>query len=182
MELQLKQADFKTDLQFSIDQANAPFWEQIYREAFPDLIAMVNVRSRDNWAQRGGIDRVLTTKSGRVWTVDEKVRREKWNDILLEVTADVDRNSPGWVVKDLACDFICYAFLPSSEAYLLPVPALQRAWRINGQDWLWEYGTIVAHNKSWRSQNCPVPIPILMRKIAEAMFVRWSNFDLKEAA
>lgn len=162
--------DFDDDLEFSHSQE--AFWEGVYRIAFPDMESMTDV-CKDGWAQRGGIDRLITTASGRVWKVDEKVRRETWPDILLETKSDVARNAPGWIVKDLACDFIAYAFLPSRECYLLPVQPLQRAWRQHGHIWLGEYGTREAKNNGWKTENCPVPIKEIMRKISEAMWMRW---------
>lgn len=107
----------------------------IYRRAFPKLASAVAVRD-DGWAQRGGIDRVLTLECGRTFAVDEKVRTSEWPDILLERWSDKERRIPGWVQKPLACDFIAYAFAPSGVVYLLPVQLLQRAWRLNGKEWI----------------------------------------------
>lgn len=166
-------ANFAADLAFSHAQSDQPFWAEVYREAFPDMESMVNVR-KDGWAQRGGIDRIITCASGRVWRIDEKVRREKWDDILLEVKSDIERDTPGWIVKDLACDFIAYAFLPTQECFLLPVQPLQRAWRQYGELWIREYETKEAPNNGWRTLNCPVPISFLMEAIAEAMLIRWT--------
>lgn len=47
--------------------ADAPWWEETYREFFPGFASMVCVRD-DGWAQRGGIDRVITLRSGRTIT------------------------------------------------------------------------------------------------------------------
>ena len=52
-----------------------------FRKAFPTMVSAVSVRN-DGWAQRGGIDRVITLPCGRVFTVDEKVRTTDWSDIL----------------------------------------------------------------------------------------------------
>jgi hypothetical protein len=98
----------------------------VYRRALPRLASAVSVRD-DGWAQRGGIDRLLTLSCGRTYSVDEKVRTQAWPDILLEQWSDEARQSPGWVQKPLACDFIAYAFAPTGVCYFLPVPALQRA-------------------------------------------------------
>jgi len=65
--------DFYASLALSESFANAPWWMDIYRKAFPTLISAVSVRS-DGWAQRGGIDRVITLACGRTYTIDEKVR------------------------------------------------------------------------------------------------------------
>lgn len=51
---------------------------------------MVSVRD-DGWAQRGGIDRVITLACGRTIKIDEKVRKEDWPDILLERWSDEQR-------------------------------------------------------------------------------------------
>ena len=111
--------DFKQSLELSQATADEPFWEDIYRRAFHGFASMVSVRD-DGWAQRGGIDRVITLNSGKTITVDEKLRETDWPDILLERWSNEARRIPGWVQKDLACDFIAYAFRPSRTCYLLP--------------------------------------------------------------
>ena len=142
----------------------------MYRRAFPKLASAVVVRE-DGWAQRGGVDRVLTLECGRTYTVDEKVRTEDWPDILLERWSDEERRVPGWVQKPLACDFIAYAFAPSGVCYLLPVAPLQRAWRTNGRQWIELYGIRRARNVGYVSASVPVPKAVLMQAIADAMIV-----------
>lgn len=162
--------DFRASLALSESYAEAPWWLDIYRKAFPTLVSAVSVRN-DGWAQRGGIDRVLTLACGRTYTVDEKVRTADWPDILLEEWSDEGRQSPGWVQKPLACDFIAYAFAPSRKCYLLPVAPLQRAWRDCGAEWTGAYGYRRARNPSWTTASVPVPIRELMREDARAMIV-----------
>ncbi|WP_419816148.1 hypothetical protein [Glacieibacterium sp.] len=150
--------------------ADADWWLPIYRRAFPRLVTAVSVR-QDGWAQRGGIDRILTLECGRTYTVDEKVRMENWPDVLLEQWSDEARHVPGWIQKPLACDFIAYAYAPSGVCYLLPVAPLQRAWRQRGRAWVERYGTRRAFNPGYVSVGVPVPRPVLMGAIAEAMMV-----------
>lgn len=114
------------------------------------------------WAQRGGVDRVLTLSCGRTFTVDEKVRAEDWPDVLLEQGSDEARRVPGWVQKPLACDFIAYAFAPSGDCYLLPVVPLQRAWRMRGREWIRQYGQRRAQNVGYVSVSVPVPKAVLV--------------------
>lgn len=163
--------DFATSLALSESHANAPWWLDIYRRAFPNLVSAVSVRN-DGWAQRGGIDRVLTLACGRTYTVDEKVRSNDWPDILLEQWSDEARRSPGWVQKPLACDFIAYAFAPSRKCYLLPVAPLQRAWRQRGRQWVERFGQRRARNPGYVSASVPVPIETLMPAMAEAMLIK----------
>ena len=90
--------NFQESLAWSEEQADAPWWEQVYRKAWPDLKAMVSVRE-DGWAQRAGIDRVLTLASGKVLKIDEKVRRQAYGDFFLEYLSAKEFNTPGWIEK-----------------------------------------------------------------------------------
>lgn len=156
----------------SRDAADAPFWLDVYRQAFPGLQAAVNVRD-DGWAQRGGIDRVLTLKSGKTLNVDEKVRAKDYPDILLERWSDRDRRKPGWMQKDLACDFIAYAFVPSRRCYLLPFQTLRSAWLKNGREWIEKYQHVPAQNRTYVTESIAVPIDVLMAALQDAMVVSW---------
>lgn len=148
----------------------ASWWLDTYRRAFPRLQSAVSVRE-DGWAQRGGVDRVLTLSCGRTYTVDEKVRGEDWDDILLEQWSDEARRKPGWVQKPLACDFIAYGFAPSGVVYLLPVAPLQRAWRMHGREWIASYGQRRALNPGYVSVGVPVPRQELMEAIVRALVI-----------
>lgn len=166
--------NFSESLAKSHAQANAPWWLDVYRKAFPDLEAMACVRN-DGWAQRGGIDRVLTLASGKTLTIDEKVRDKDWPDILLEYWSDRDRKIPGWVAKNLACDFIAYAFIPSQCCYLLPFQTLRAAWRTNCKDWSQTYQKVEAQNRGYVTVSLAVPTTILLTALSDAMVVSWKD-------
>lgn len=146
----------------------------MYRAAFPDLASAVCVRA-DGWAQRGGVDRVLTLSGGKTLTVDEKVRAEEYDDILLEYWSDEARRVRGWVAKDLACDFIAYAFEQSGRCYLLPFQSLRRAWRINGRHWVNTYRRVEARNSGYVTVSVPVPTVELLNAVRDAMIVFWKD-------
>jgi len=161
---------FRDSLAMSDSYRDSGWWMETYRRAFPRLQSAVAVRE-DGWAQRAGVDRVLTLACGRTYTVDEKVRSEDWPDVLLEQWSDEARRIPGWVQKPLACDFIAYAYAPSKICYLLPVVPLQRAWRQHGREWIRRYGTRRAQNVGYVTASVPVPRSVLISAIAEAMIV-----------
>ena len=169
--------DFKDSLAKSAAQADASWWIDVYRKAFPTLQSTVCVRA-DGWAQRGGIDRVLTLSSGKTLTVDEKVREETWPDILLEYWSSFEHKTPGWVAKDLACDFIAYAFIPTQTCYLLPFQSLRAAWRDNHKQWVKSYKRIEAKNKNYTTISVPVPIPILLNALNESMTIKWGGNEI----
>jgi hypothetical protein len=162
---------FRDSLAMSERHADADWWLNTYKRAFPRLRSAVSVRE-DGWAQRGGVDRVLTLACGRTYAVDEKVRSEDWDDILLEQWSDEERRIPGWVQKPLACDFIAYGYAPSGVVYLLPVMPLQRAWRQHGREWIKRFGQRRAQNPGYVSVSVPVPRGELLTAIAQAMVVR----------
>ena len=151
-------------------QYGPDWWIPLYRRAFPTLMSAVAIE-QDGWAQRAGIDRLLTLACGRTFTVDEKIRTQDWPDVLLERWSDEKRQTPGWVQKPLACDFIAYAYAPAATCVLLPVPALQRAWRQHGRQWIGLYGQRRAQNCGYTTTSVPVPRGVLMQALVEALFI-----------
>ena len=169
---------FSESLRRSQAYEDAPWWFEVYRRAFPDLKAAVSVRA-DGWAQRGGIDRVLTLGCGKTLTVNEKVREKVYQDILLERFSDEAAKAPGWIQKKLACDYIAYAFVPITTCYLLPTLTLQRAWQMHGRKWISEYRPIRAHNERYVTLSVGVPIEVLFKAINDAMRVCWDDAPAK---
>ena len=166
--------NFDQCLRRSHSYAEAPWWGVVYRKAFQGIAAMVNVRG-DGWAQRGGIDRVLTLQCGRTITIDEKVRDKDYGDILLERWSDRRQQKPGWIQKQLACEFIAYAVAPTQVCYLLPTLTLQRAWRDFGRDWINRYDPVIARNPGYETESVPVPVAVLFDAMTGAMTLRWES-------
>lgn len=170
---------FADSLALSKAMEDAPWWGRVYAKAFPGFASMVSVRS-DGWAQRGGIDRVITLKSGRTVTVDEKVRSRSYGDIILERWSNRERRTEGWIQKDLACDFIAYAFVPDERCYVLPFLPLRAAWIANGRDWISKaesgddgFRIVLADNGTYTTESVAVPIPELLGAVHMAQIVDW---------
>jgi len=170
---------FAESLALSKEHEDAPWWPKVYAKAFPGFSAMMSVRD-DGWAQRGGIDRVIMLRSGRVVTVDEKVRSCSYGDVLLERWSNRERKTPGWIQKDLACDFIAYAFIPDERCYLFPFLPLRAAWLENGRDWIAKaeagldgFRVILAQNDRYATESVAVPIPEILAAIHRAQVVDW---------
>jgi hypothetical protein len=182
------QHDFGQSLAKSKAQEDAPWWPRVYRAAFPDLVAMPSVRE-DGWAQRGGIDRVLTLSSGKTITVDEKVRYKDYGDVLLEFWSvwrgqypDGKGEKRGWVAQDLSCDFIAYAIVPTQRCVLMPFQTLRRAWRKNYREWVdlgrreaRGYYISVAPNRDYQTISACVPEEDLLSALRDAMVVTWEE-------
>lgn len=171
--------NFAESLALSHEHEDAPWWSNVYGQAFPGYLSAVSVR-KDGWAQRGGIDRVVTLASGKTLTVDEKVRSKSYGDIALEQWSDMGRKSPGWMQKNLACDFIAYAFIPDERCYLFSFPLLRRAWLENGRDWIQfardsegGYRFVDAKNGGYTTRSIAVPIPDLLSAVSQAQVISW---------
>lgn len=164
--------NFQDSLARSHAYSDAPWWLEVYRAAFPTLVGCHDLRA-DGWAQRGGMDRLIVLASGKTLSVDEKVREKDWPDVLLEYWSDAGKKVPGWIAKDLACDFIAYAFVPSKTCLLLPFHQLRLAWRRHRKQWVQDYQIVRADNGRYVTVSVAVPRDELMRRIGEAMSISW---------
>lgn len=172
---------FEESLALSHAQEDADWWPVVYGKAFPGHLTAVSVRN-DGWAQRGGIDRVITLKSGKTVTVDEKVRYASYGDIALETWSNFEKKIPGWIQKDLACDFIAYAFVPDERCYLFSFPVLRRAWLENGAEWLRNareaiggFRFVDAQNPNYVTRSVAVPISDLLDAMSQAQVIDWGD-------
>ncbi len=171
--------NFSNDLSFSHKIARLPFWEEVYKTAFPTMTGMQLI-IEDGPAQRAGIDRILILESGEVVLIDEKVRKDKYDDFFLEYFSDARAQAPGWIMKNLSCDFIAYTFLPTMECYLLPFLELQEAWLAKRDEWFGRYGykpakNFTCDNRAYETHGVPVPIVELMPFLPHAMHITWSE-------
>ena len=164
---------FSDDLKFSHTCEDLACWREIYESAFPTMAAMVNHR-QDGQHQRAGIDRSVVLESGKHITIDEKVRRKNYGDILLEYIANDKTGAPGWVEKSLLCDYIAYAVMTTGKAYLLPVPQLQAAWMRYRDEWIPKHRKIVADNRHYKTISLAVPIDALFGAIGQCLRVKFT--------
>jgi hypothetical protein len=162
----MKVNDFKTDLQYSLDQRECDMFDTFYKRAFPGLIDIELVEDMER--QRKGIDKVLHFGSGYAVTIDEKKRRTDYGDILLELWSKYEDKKRGWLYYS-QCDYIVYAVMPSKTAYLLPVFLLKKAWQTNKGQWLQNYKTKASRNDGYTTMNIPIPTDVLMDGIMAEM-------------
>lgn len=166
--------DFHKDLAASQALADEPWWEQMYRKAFPSLLLMSPVLP-DGWAQRAGIDRVLTLDSGKILCIDEKVRYQDYGDILLEVWSNEEKGMLGWMEKELATDYIAYVVKPSRKCYMLPYRLLRDTWQRYRNEW-WQSCEIKrAKNKNYTTVSVAVPVETLQKGMLNTLLVNWGE-------
>lgn len=163
--------DFKQQLAYSAKSSTEPFWDAIYKKAFPSMVAHVRCEG-DFQSQRRGVDRLIYLSSDRVLRIDEKKRTGNWPDILLEYISIDTSGSPGWIEKELSIDYLAYAFMPTQRVYLLPWLLLQRSWVQFGTEWKQKYKTITAQNKGYKTLSVAVPTKIVLSAIAQATIIQ----------
>jgi hypothetical protein len=165
--------NFEKSLARSHSFADADWWEPVYREAFSNFKMMIDQR-QDGWHQRAGIDRQVILNDSTVLKIDEKADEAGTRNIFLEYWSDRDRKVPGWVAKDLSCDYIAYALIATQRCYLLPFHTLRRAWRLNRRHWVDTYGAKHIANEGYWTVGVPVPIPVLFPALTDAMTIQWN--------
>lgn len=169
--------DFRTDNQYSLEASEETFWLAVYRKAFSNLLRYE--LCTDIARQRQGIDRVLFLSNGRTLYIDEKKRAREYPDILLEYTSAAERNTPGWIEKDLAIDYLAYGFMQSQRCYLFPWAMLRRAWGKYGETWKTRHRKVIARtqigNATYQTLSVAVPIDILRRAVSTAAVIDVSS-------
>jgi hypothetical protein len=167
--------DFNERLQFSLEASCEPFWEAVYNKAFP---TMTDLKTIDDLSkQRLGIDRVVFLENGKEIYIDEKKREKVYSDILLEYISVDTTGAPGWMEKDLAIDYIAYAFMPTQRVYLFPWDFLKRAWDHYKEKWLADYEHIPGYNSNYTTWSVAVPISILQKAVTTATVIQLSADD-----
>lgn len=174
--------NFAESLAASHAAEDLPLWREVYRAAFKDMTEMISHRE-DGEHQRAGIDRSIILKNSKQLLIDEKIRgRNKktgkvYDDIALEFWSDRDNRIPGWVCKPLRADYIAYAIAPLGKCFLLPVPQLQMAWSMHGEQWKGDFRIIDAHNefrgRRWVTQSVVVPTKTVFGAIGQCLRVQF---------
>ncbi len=173
--------DFNEQLRWSEAAGYEPFWAAVYEKAFPNLVNHM-MCSGDTASQRMGVDRLLYLANGLTVAIDEKKRKEQWPDILLEYISVDTTGAPGWMDKDLAIDYLAYAFMPTKQCYLFPWQLLRRAWLHYRDRWIQDgesrkngFRIVSAPNAKYNTKSVAVPIKIVQDAVQLASIIDVSS-------
>jgi hypothetical protein len=166
--------NFAQQLAWSETASHEQFWDAVYRKAFPNMVNHM-LCSGDTKSQRMGIDRIVFLGNGMTIAIDEKKRSEVYADVLLEYISVDTTNAPGWIEKDLAIDYLAYAFMPTQKCYLFPWQLLRRVWVERGEKWKqWAerrengFRIVKAKNQTYNTYSIAVPLKSLLKAIEVA--------------
>ena len=169
--METKIHDFNEQLKWSETASDEPFWDAIYRKAFPNML-WHRLCSGDTIGQRRGVDRLIYLSNDRVLRIDEKKRATEYNDILLEYVSVDTTGAPGWIEKDLAIDYLAYAFMQSQRVYLFDWLMLRRSWLRYKSEWLEKYKIPPAKNNGYNTLSVAVPIKELRQVVCSAFLIQ----------
>jgi len=158
---------------------------ELYERMWPDVVSAQRIDA-DSHLQRSGVDRLIVLQTGKQITIDEKVRKEDYGDILLELvsvghysTNGFIEKKPGWTVDmTKICDFIAYVVLPSARCYLLPFDLLRNATIANMDAWKANPKCRFpkdSDNFTYITRNIAVPWDILKPAITQQMFRKFGD-------
>ena len=169
--------DFHADMQWSLKGSDESFWHAVYWKAFPNAVTIE--LCSDLPRQKQGIDRLIHLANGKTIAIDEKKRGREYADILLEHVSCEERNTPGWIEKDLAIDYLAYGFMQSQRCYLFPWAMLRRAWLQFGHGWKAKYSPVRASTGAgatkYHTLSVAVPVDVLRRAVSTAAIIDVSS-------
>ena len=119
---------------------------------------------------------MVVLNNGRAWTVEEKLRVQKWDDILIEYVSVLESGKVGWAVNDeCIAQILVYGFKSTGKFFAFPsFPQLRKAAKAHRDEWHKHYGWRDAQNEGYITRNIPVP-PAVLR----AAGVKFKEFDVR---
>ena len=170
--------EFAAQLAQSHKDAEAPFWDDLYRQMFSARFHRTELVLDEQRYQRVGIDRRVILTDGTAWHVEEKLRQEDYGDILLEYKSVLERDEPGWAVNDLyETDLLVYGIKPTGKFYVFQYPALRQIAKERQDEWAYKFGFKDAPNHSYLTRNIPVPVSVLRALLLGQMW----EYDVESA-
>ena len=154
--------DFYEDLGYSLGKDKEELFSSVYKKFFPKVIDIEYISNLD--VQKKGIYVIVTYNKGCTTTIDEKLRRKDYGDILLELVSKrksdaIDKK--GWLFT-CQSEYIAYGIETTGKVYMLPVPLLKRAWITNRISWKNKYGQKIAPNRGYDTVSIHIPTQELL--------------------
>jgi hypothetical protein len=164
---------FHSDLQFSKNEDTIKILKAFYRNSLKAI--HIEDIPDDDPRQKEGIDRIITRQDGTKHNIDEKIRAEHYDDILVEITANTNTGSKGWAVDDTKkTDFIVYV---TDYIYVVKYKKLREFVISNLDDLMKTCSVITSDNSSYDTENLIIPYSMI-----EDLYVRhpYKFFDRKK--
>jgi len=142
----VKNNDYKKDHQLASSNAIAEKLESHYIRKMNKngnkVVKCIEETSKEQ--QYKGIDRRLFVRKGTkldAITIEEKIRRNFYNDILLEVVSNDTYpmgtvKNIGWIKKELECNLIAFYFMQQDRLFMFDWKIFQKTYELHGPEWI----------------------------------------------
>lgn len=154
--------DFRQDLAYADGVAAKADLESVLLQTIPGAVLAERATPTED---KAGTDYWVTLSSGRILSVDLKVRRKDpqesfgSNDVALEIWSDVERRIVGWTLDTgKRTDYVMWYFEPTGRWMLFPFPMLCQAFQSHGKKWCATYRQATQSNGTWTSRCVFVPV------------------------
>ena len=151
-----------------MEKEGSPILNRWYRSNFRNLLGIIDVTD-DLFYRKVGIDKFLIFRCRDVasivhFSIDEKVRSQRREDILAETWSKWQKEIPGWVWTSKA-DYIVYAFIRNKELVEPPrfIPTIDFVSAIKTKD----YPVNKSENPGWTTFFKLIPKEDLFSKPPE---------------
>jgi len=116
-----------------------------------------SVRDATRDEQRQGIDRVITTRQGKVMRVEYKTDQTatRTGNAFVETVSVDTAGKMGWALTSQA-DYLIY-YVPERVIYVLPLKSVH--WALPG--WMRDYPARTASNRGYDTHGVLVPLEVL---------------------
>jgi len=145
------------------------WWKAVYQQVFPYFKKAKRLPGTHQ-LQNLGVDKILRTEAGKDIFLEEKFDRTTYDNFFLEYISNLEKETPGWLVKPVLTDYLAYVRLGMGKCYFIPFPPLQMAWLEHGDRWLAEYGPKTAGTYRnggflYDTVGCCVPMTEVLSKV-----------------
>ena len=178
----MKVNDYSKDIAFAEDKDLSVKINSFIRKKLSGVgISISNVVSvTDKNLQFQGVDKILTDTNFKRLKVEEKVRRNTKNDILIELISNNNEylksiKGIGWGLKDYNTDLLVYYFADTNTGYVFSWKKFQSALMKNLPQWYdiaktrkRGFGLFKAQNKRYYSLNIAIPWKNFLKAYEEA--------------
>jgi hypothetical protein len=133
-----------------------------YKMAFPHALRFVECTTAQR--QKEGVDYYALFADSAPLFIEEKIRWEKYPDLLIEEYANWDKKTPGWGLdKNKKTHYLAYIIIPSKEIFIIDFPALQQFFIDNYNLLTHKYERVMGKTYDnfghllYQTSNIPVP-------------------------
>jgi len=156
----------------SLKQSEAVIPDNFYQSIFGRSSIVKTIPANTQLQMIHGIDKTIILPNQSTVNIEEKIRYKDYSDFLIEITSNVELNTPGWIEKESLADYLVYFIQPTKTVYVMKFKDIQAEWRKHKLLWSMLFPTHTTYSRTsygniYTVKNIAIPfhaltsIPIL---------------------